>query len=141
MKQQKAKEDQAVKAIIAAAMTDKQRKLALREEFLRREPNQLVTLIKSPFPNREPFLFFPYAPFLKMQRKLPKDYSRIIQYTQEQLKPYLTLGFKVSETTHIYNCVVNSLKMAGFKHVQNSNWNVCWTGLFKQGRIKNLNSY
>ena len=29
--------------------------------------------------------------------------------------------------------------MAGFKHVENSNWNVCWTGLFKQGRIKNLN--
>ena len=123
-----------------ANMTDKQRKHAIRDEYLRREPNQLVTLIKSPFPNREPFLFFPYAPFLKMQRKLPKDYSRIIQFTQDQLKPYLTLGFKVSESTHTYNCVVNSLKMAGFKHVTNGNWNVCWTGLFKQGRIKNLNS-
>ena len=29
--------------------------------------------------------------------------------------------------------------MAGFRHVTGSNWNVAWTGLFKQGRLKNLN--
>lgn len=72
--------DDAVVKLNFANMTDKQRKRAIREEFLRRAPNQLVTMIKSPFPNREPFLFFPYAPFLKMQRRLPNDHSRIIQY-------------------------------------------------------------
>jgi hypothetical protein len=64
-------------------MSEKQKKHAIRDEFLRRPPNQLVTLIKSPFPNRDPFLFFPYAPFLKIQRKLPKDFSKIVQYNQE----------------------------------------------------------
>ena len=45
-------------------MTDKQKKLAIREEFLRRPPNQIVTMIKSPFATREPYIFFPYPPFL-----------------------------------------------------------------------------
>jgi tubulin polyglutamylase TTLL4 len=53
----------------------------------------------------------------------------------------MQLAFKVTEATHTYNCVVNSLKMAGFKHTTSSNWNVLWTGLFKANRIKNINKY
>ena len=126
--------------VMPAQMTDKQRKHAIRDEFLRRPPNQIVTMIKSPFPTREPYIFFPYPPFLGSQRNLPSDYSRIVQYNQEQLKPYCTPGFKVSESTHTYNCVVNALKMAGFRHVTGAAWNVIWTGLFRQGRLRNMSS-
>ena len=97
-------------------------------------------MIKSPFATREPYIFFPYPPFLGSQRTLPQDYSRIVQYNQDQLKPYCTPGFKVSDSTHTYNCVVNALKMAGFRHVTGAAWNCIWTGLFKQGRLRNMNS-
>ena len=114
-----------------ALMTDKERKRANRDEFLHRPPNQIVTLIKSQFPTREPVVFFPYAPFLGQQRQLPNEQTRIVQYHQDHLKPYKSLVFKVSESTHIYNCVVNSLKMAGFRYMQGAGSNIIWTGLFK----------
>jgi len=59
-------------------MTDKEKKKANREEFLKRPPNQIVTMIKSPFATREPYIFFPYPPFLGSQRNLPTDHSRIV---------------------------------------------------------------
>jgi len=51
------------------------------------------------------------------------------------------LTFKVTQSTHTYNCVVNSLKMAGFKHTTGSNWNMLWTGLFKASRLNKANQY
>ena len=53
---------------IAPPMVDKNMdKKAIRAAFLQRPPNQIVTLIKSQFgPAREPWLFFPYPPFLKI---------------------------------------------------------------------------
>lgn len=63
--------------------SDKAQKRANREAFLKRPPNQMVTFIKSPFPGREPVLFFPYPPFLKKQRPLPQDLRRIVQYKQD----------------------------------------------------------
>lgn len=66
--------------------------------------------------------------------------SRIIQIQQGDLQPTQQLNFKVHSSTHIYNGVVNSLKMAGFHFVQGgSQWNVLWTGLFKANKIKNVN--
>ena len=56
-------------------------KHALRDAYLRRPPNQIVTLIKSQFPGRDPYVFFPYPPILKTQRTLPADMSRIVQYS------------------------------------------------------------
>ena len=41
-------------------------KYADREAFLKRPPNQTVTLIRSLFQGREPYLYFPYPPFLKL---------------------------------------------------------------------------
>ena len=49
----------------------------------------------------------------------------------------MTLGFKVSESTHIYNSVVNSLKVNGFQIIAGSSkWNVCWTGVTSQSYLK-----
>lgn len=69
-----------------AGMSEKEVKRAQRKAFLIRPPNQMITLIKSVFPGRDPFLYFPYPPFLKMQRPLPSNLNRVIQYNQDQLK-------------------------------------------------------
>lgn len=37
---------------------------SLKEAFLRRPPNNIVTILKSPIPNRPPTVFFNYPPFL-----------------------------------------------------------------------------
>ena len=57
---------------------DRAQKLAERDLYLRRPPNQTVTLIKSQFAGRDPYLFFPYPPYLNIQRPLPQDLSRIV---------------------------------------------------------------
>lgn len=55
----------------------------------------------------------------------------------------MTIGFKISETTHIYNSVVNSLKAAGFRIVSpnSSKWNVLWTGITRPELLKEASKY
>lgn len=55
----------------------------------------------------------------------------------------MTIGFKISETTHIYNSVVNSLKAAGFRIVSpnSSKWNVLWTGITRPELLKDASKY
>lgn len=55
----------------------------------------------------------------------------------------MTLGFKISETTHIYNSVVNSMKAAGLRIISpnSSKWNVLWTGLTKPDLLKEATKY
>lgn len=45
----------------------------------------------------------------------------------------MALGFKVHDSTHIYNSVVNTMKAAGVRIVppKSSKWNVLWTGVCK----------
>lgn len=47
----------------------------------------------------------------------------------------------MSESTHIYNAVVNSLKTGGFKLISpnSSKWNIIWTGVTKPDLIKEAN--
>ena len=55
----------------------------------------------------------------------------------------MTLGFKVTETTHIYNSVVNSMKLAGIRIVapQSSKWNVMWTGVTNNDYLKDAQKF
>ena len=55
----------------------------------------------------------------------------------------MTLGFKVTESTHIYNSVVNSLKAGGCRIVSpnSSKWNVMWTGATKPDYLKEASRY
>jgi tubulin polyglutamylase TTLL4 len=92
------------------------------------------------FNKRPPTIFFPYPAFLKMKRPYEGE-DRLIKMTQDELKPFSTLGFKINSSTHTYNCVVNSLKTAGFRLVNGSIWNVLWTGIIKPNRLKLLNQY
>jgi hypothetical protein len=45
----------------------------------------------------------------------------------------MTLGFKVHESTHVYNSVVNAMKAAGIRIVPPNcgKYNVIWTGICK----------
>ena len=113
----------------------------LKELFLQRPPNNSVVLLKSQFNKRSPTIFFPYPNFLKMQRKYEGPEDRLVKISQEDLKPNSFLGFKINESTHTYNCVVNSFKTSGFRLVSGAAWNVLWTGLIKSSKLKNINQY
>jgi hypothetical protein len=56
---------------------------------------------------------------------------------------HMTLGFKVTETTHIYNSVVNTLKVNGFRIVapQSGKWNVMWTGVTRNEYLRDATKY
>ena len=54
------------------------------------------------------------------------------------------MSFRIAETTHIYNAVVNSCKNAGFSVAEgptSSLFNVQWTGYIQSGDISDLNKY
>jgi tubulin polyglutamylase TTLL4 len=60
---------------------------------------------------------------------------------QKDMNPNCVLSFKISDSTHTYNCMVNALKMAGFKLTTSTGWNLKWTGSVKVSNIKNLSKY
>jgi hypothetical protein len=53
------------------------------------------------------------------------------------------LTFRISQT-HIYNCLVNALKTAGFHLVTSGNgpvsWNTMWSGLIRPSKLKHMNA-
>lgn len=51
-----------------------------------------------------------------------------------------TLRFRMTDSIHIYNAVVNSLKNAGFLIVgpNDLNWNLTWTGVTKPENLKDM---
>lgn len=57
------------------------------------------------------------------------------------------MAFKINDTTHIYNAVVNAFKNAGFQLLDgtaltnSTYWNVVWTGYTKPEDLKLLNKY
>jgi hypothetical protein len=53
----------------------------------------------------------------------------------------MTLGFKMTESTHIYNAAVNSMKSAGFRIISpnSSKWNIMWTGVTRPEYLKEAN--
>lgn len=55
----------------------------------------------------------------------------------------MTLGFKVTETTHIYNSYVNTFKVNGVRIVSplSTKWNVMWTGIVKNEYLKEATKF
>lgn len=55
----------------------------------------------------------------------------------------MTVGFKVTETTHIYNSVVNAFKNSGVRIVSplSPKWNVMWTGVTKTDYLVNASKF
>ena len=72
-----------------------------------------------------------------------RDQERVKTYQREEVET-LFMAFKIAETTHVYNAVVNSCKNAGFKMVEGPTadlFNVQWTGYVGPNDIKDLNKY
>ena len=55
----------------------------------------------------------------------------------------MALGFKVHDSTHIYNSVVNTMKAAGIRIVppNSSKYNCLWTGMCKPEQLKIASKY
>ena len=72
---------------------------------------------------------------------MTRESERIRQYDREDIE-YLFMAFRINDSTHIYNAVVNSFKNSGFQLIENSSyWNVLWTGYTKTEDIRDLNKY
>lgn len=110
---------------------------SLKDAFLRRPPNNTITLTYGPIPGRPPTIFFNYPPFLQTQR--PFVPNQIVKLSQDDMKPYSTLTFKINNSTHTYNCVVNAFKIAGFRLCEGGAWNCLWTGLIRPSKLKYMN--
>jgi hypothetical protein len=99
--------------------------------------SETIYFLKSIFDKRPPTVFFPYPKYVKVKR----ESDRVREYSRLDVE-YLFLAFRINDSTHIYNAVVNSFKNAGFQMIENSNyWNVLWTGYTKPEDIKDLNKY
>ena len=86
--------------------------------------------------------------YLKVVERNKPPYVRSFQKVKVATQDYfrmhnMTLGFKVTESTHIYNSVVNSLKTSGCRIVSpnSSKWNVMWTGATKPDYLKEATRY
>lgn len=97
-----------------------------------------VYFLKSIFNNRPPTAFFPYPSYVHLERTA----DRVRKYNRDEID-YLFMSFKISDTTHIYNAVVNTCKNAGFNMVEGANqyFNVQWTGYINSNDIRMLNKY
>ena len=51
------------------------------------------------------------------------------------------LYFKISESVHTYNCLVNSLIHAGFTQVENSSYNIKISGVPQPKHLRKFNQY
>jgi len=93
--------------------------------------------IKSVFDKRPPTAFFPYPKYTKAKR----DCERIRRYKREDVE-YLYMAFKISDSTHIYNAVVNTFKNGGFDMLEDTDrFNCIWNGYTKPEEIAPLNKY
>ena len=56
---------------------------------------------------------------------------------------HMTLGFMMTESTHVYNAVVNTLKTGGLRIVAPSSrkWNVVWTGVTKPELLREMSRF
>ena len=101
--------------------------------------NNQVTFLKSIFEGRPPVAFFQYPTYVGIKRVA----DRIRMYSREEVE-HLFMSFRISDSTHIYNAVVNSCKAAGFSMLESNNtnlFNVQWTGYITANDIKHLNKY
>ena len=98
-----------------------------------------VTFLKSIFEGRPPVAFFQYPSYVGIRRVA----DRIRMYTREEVE-HLFMSFRISDSAHIYNAVVNSCKAAGFNMLESNNthlFNLQWTGYIGANDIKHLNKY
>ena len=95
-----------------------------------------ILMLESVYQGRPATVFFPYTKACDKYR----DPTRTFELTAEDMRG-MSLSFRVNESTHVYNSVVNSLKRAGFKMMYSSNWNLLWTGWVKPETVKEATKF
>ena len=95
-----------------------------------------VFLSRSPFTGRPPTVFFNYPPHMNEQPRKPHK-SMVFKMRDNKFK----LKFKISESVHTYNCVVNTLCFSGFTQTEGANWNVMWSAPLKPETLRHYDMY
>ena len=119
----------------------------LCHQFIKREKARLpysvfkphsetIYFLKSPFDKRPPTAFFPYPKYCKKDR----ESDRVRQYDRDDVE-YLFMAFRINDSTHIYNAVVNSFKNSGFQLIETHYWNVLWMGYTRPEDFRDMNKY
>jgi len=91
----------------------KRKKMRKIPMSVKKPVSQYVAFLRSPFKGRPPVMFFPYPSYVAEKKE---EFGRVFFKPQDDLGP-LTMRFKISETTNIYNAVVNACKAAGMRLV------------------------
>lgn len=105
-----------------------------------KEPSNTIILLKSAFKDWNPTIFFQYPEYCESEWEM--DPLKCASFSQEQFrKNGYQLSFKVTESTHIYNSMVNAMKRAGFSMTSGSAWNILWTGLPRPDTIKSAGQF
>lgn len=120
--------------------------------FLKREKGKLpysvfkptsdnVTFYKSAFKGRPPTVFIEYPSYVS-QKTIFSDPNAIKRYNRRNEIEHLFLSFYISDRTHIYNAVVNTMKTGGFELLERGeDFNLIWTGYTTIDDILPLNKY
>lgn len=105
---------------------------------VRKPTNSTIILHKPPVQGGSETIFFQYPPYVGKSKETKGE---LIKFSQDELsKSKLTL--KISESTHIYNSVVNSCKNAGFFLTDvGKDFNLLWTGATKIEVLKLMNKF
>ena len=96
-----------------------------------------VYLLQSIYQGRPATVLFDYPK--QCQKPSRKDPSRVIELIDdvEGKRMY----FKISDSVHTYNCLVNALAHAGFTQVSNSMYNIKISGVPKPKLLRKFNQY
>jgi hypothetical protein len=107
--------------------------------FLKREKGKLpysvfkatsndIRFVKSLFKGRAPTVFFTYPTYVTKVIKFDPNLVKLYNRRGDNIEP-LFMAFSISDRTHVYNAVVNTMKSNGFELIENGqNFNLVWTG-------------
>ena len=100
-----------------------------------------IKFIKSAFKCRPPTAFFTYPSYVNTNQPVDEQHIKVYNRRSEQIEK-LYMAFYISDRTHIYNAVVNTMKNAGFDLLERGdNFNLIWTGYTTIDDILPLNKY
>ena len=80
------------------------------------------------YKGRPPTVFFGYPTYCTAKTNMNQSLIKSFNRRSNDLEP-LFFAFHISDRTHIYNAVVNTMKTAGFELLEKmEDFNLLWTG-------------
>lgn len=105
---------------------------------VRKPTNDNVILMKSSVKGRPDVIFFSYPAYVGKEKESTQKLKELCQ--EDIINRQLV--FKISETTNIYNSVVNSCKNAGMYLADSGkDWNLLFTGFVRGEQLKEVHKY